>query len=92
MPSGHVAALKKMFASESETVSSQKSKFKVYNLSLGKGASVLDIIKTFESVTGMKIPVEYQGRRQGKIKTQCSFTDLNLKVMILLLIVVHVLF
>ena len=42
-----------------------QSGFKVYNLSLGKGGSVLDVIKAFEKVTGMKIPVEYTGRRQG---------------------------
>ena len=65
LDTGHVDALKKMFATESES-GPKKSEFKVYNLSLGNGSSVLDIIKAFEKVTGMKIPVEYQGRRQGK--------------------------
>ena len=64
MATGHVAALKKMFATESES-GPKTSGFKVYNLSLGNGSSVLDIIKAFEKMTGMKIPVEYQGRRQG---------------------------
>ena len=63
LASGHVAALKKMFSVEAGF----KSGFRVYNLSLGKGGSVLDIIKAFEKVTGMKIPVEYQGRRQGDV-------------------------
>ncbi len=40
---------------------------KFYNLSTGKGASVLDIIKAFEKITGMKIPVEYTGRREGDV-------------------------
>ena len=62
LASGHVAALKKMFSSTKEA---DKSGFKVYNLSLGKGGSVMDVIKAFEKVTGMKIPVEYVGRRQG---------------------------
>ena len=65
LATGHVAALKKMFTTESES-GPKKSQFKVYNLSLGNGSSVLDIIKAFEKVTGMKIPVEYQGRRQGE--------------------------
>ena len=70
LASGHVAALKKMFPSSSgndltESDKSGKSGFKVYNLSLGKGGSVLDVIKAFEKVTGMKIPVEYTGKRQG---------------------------
>ena len=54
LASGHVAALDKMFQD-------QENGIKFYNLSTGKGASVLDIIKAFEKVTGMKIPVEYTG-------------------------------
>ena len=65
LASGHVAALKKMFSSGNDLTEKDKPAFKVYNLSLGKGGSVLDVIKAFEKVTGMKIPVEYTGRRQG---------------------------
>ena len=54
LASGHVAALDKMFRGHENGI-------KFYNLSTGKGASVLDIIKAFEKVTGMKIPVEYTG-------------------------------
>ena len=54
LASGHVAALDKMFQDHENGI-------KFYNLSTGKGASVLDIIKAFEKVTGMKIPVEYTG-------------------------------
>merc|ERR1712109_366287 len=67
LASGHVAALKKMFSSENDLTEKDKPAFKVYNLSLGKGGSVLDVIKSFEKVTGMKIPVEYTGRRQGDV-------------------------
>ena len=59
LASGHVAALTKMFELEFS--------FKVYNLSRGKGASVLDIVKAFEKVTGLQIPMEYTGRRQGDV-------------------------
>lgn len=75
LATGHVAALKKMFATESES-GPKKSEFKVYNLSLGNGSSVLDIIKAFEKVTGMKIPVEYQGRRQGDVPALYAKCDL----------------
>ena len=64
LASGHVAALKRMFNTEPS--------FEVYNLSNGQGASVLNIIKTFEKVTGMKIPIEYQGRRQGDVPASYS--------------------
>lgn len=79
LASGHVAALKKMFADDAGS-----GCFKVYNLSTGNGASVLDIIKTFEDVTGMKIPVEYQGRRQGDVpasyaQSKLAETDLGWK-------------
>src|SRR6056297_4332794 len=36
-----------------------------YNLGTGRGSSVLDIIKTFEKVTGKKIPYELTDRRPG---------------------------
>ena len=36
-----------------------------YNVGLGSGFSVLDVVKTAEQVTGCKIPVDYQARRPG---------------------------
>jgi len=40
---------------------------KIYNLSTGKGYSVLDIVKSFEKVTGVKIPYQIKPRREGDI-------------------------
>ena len=37
------------------------------NLGTGKGSSVLEVIKTFEKVTGINIPYEIVGRRSGDI-------------------------
>ena len=37
------------------------------NLGTGLGYSVLDVITTFENVTGKKIPYEIVGRRSGDI-------------------------
>ncbi len=38
-----------------------------YNLGTGTGYSVLDLVKTFERVTGQKVPYEIVGRRPGDI-------------------------
>ncbi|WP_221567166.1 UDP-glucose 4-epimerase GalE [Alkalihalobacillus sp. TS-13] len=39
----------------------------VYNLGTGQGYSVLEVIRTFEEVTGIPIPFEITGRRPGDI-------------------------
>ena len=93
LASGHVAALAKMFKSDSE------NGLKFYNLSTGllkkikknwqlkfkltsrflfsgKGASVLDVIKSFEKVSGIKIPVEYTSRRQGDVPAYYANSEL----------------
>ncbi|MFK7778208.1 MAG: UDP-glucose 4-epimerase GalE [Gimesia sp.] len=36
-----------------------------YNIGLGHGYSVLDVVKTTEKVTGCEIPIEYRERRPG---------------------------
>ena len=41
----------------------------VFNLGTGVGYSVLDVVKTFESVNGIAIPYEVVGRRAGDIAT-----------------------
>ena len=41
----------------------------IYNLSTGRGYSVLDVVKTFEKVTGIKIPYTIEPRRAGDIAT-----------------------
>ncbi len=57
LAAGHYAALK---ALETPGVS-------IYNLGTGNGISVLDIINTFERVTGIKIPYQIADRRPGDI-------------------------
>ncbi|SHE31213.1 UDP-glucose 4-epimerase GalE [Alkalibacter saccharofermentans] len=53
---GHVAAIEK----------SQKGT-SVYNLGTGRGTSVLELIKAFEKINGIKIPYSITKRRQGDI-------------------------
>lgn len=55
---GHLAAIEKI---------DNIDKLKIYNLSTGNGYSILDIIKTFEKVSGKAIPYEIAERRKGDI-------------------------
>ena len=69
LANGHVAALKKMFETEFLGV-------KIYNLGTGQGASVLEMIKIFENISGRKIPYEITNRRPGDISTCYAKCDL----------------
>lgn len=56
----------------------QKQGIKIYNLGTGNGNSVLDIINTFEKVTGVKINYEVGPRRDGDIDTSvCDASRAN---------------
>ncbi|MDR3119513.1 MAG: UDP-glucose 4-epimerase GalE [Mediterranea sp.] len=46
----------------------QKAKVEVFNIGTGRGLSVLELIHTFESVTGVKLNYEIVGRRAGDIE------------------------
>ena len=54
----HVAALEKI-AKQSE------GNYNVYNISTGKPTSVMELIKTFEEVNGVKVPYTLGDRRPG---------------------------
>lgn len=53
---GHVVALEKLTPG-----------VHIYNLGTGQGTSVLQLVKVFEEVSGIKIPYEIVGRRSGDI-------------------------
>lgn len=40
----------------------------VFNLGTGRGLSVLEIVNTFMQVTGVNVPYEIVGRREGDIE------------------------
>ena len=63
---GHVKALEKL--------NKEHSGLFIYNLGTGKGASVLDLVQTFEKVNNIKIPYKIAPRRQGDIATCYSDT------------------
>lgn len=66
LAAGHVAAIDYMQTHQGENV---------FNLGTGQGYSVLDMVKTFEKVTGQKIPYEIAPRRAGDVATVYADPD-----------------
>ena len=58
----HIIAVERMLENK------QKSNYEFFNLGTGVGASVLEIINTFEEATGIKVPHEIVGRREGDVE------------------------
>lgn len=57
----HVASLKRMIDQKSN------SRYEIFNLGTGKGFSVMEVIQSFERVTGMKLNFKVVSRRPGDI-------------------------
>jgi UDP-glucose 4-epimerase len=57
----HVIALKRMLDNN------MKSSYEVFNLGTGKGISVMEVIQSFERVSGMKLNYQVFARRPGDI-------------------------
>ena len=58
----HVVAIKRLLEGKS------KSDYEIFNIGTGKGASVLELLKTFIEVTGQDVPYTIVGRREGDIE------------------------
>jgi UDP-glucose 4-epimerase len=65
----HIVALKRLIDNN------HQSQFEVFNLGTGKGNSVLEVIKTFEKVTGKKVNYKLVDRREGDITA--AYADTN---------------
>ncbi|MCL1945275.1 MAG: UDP-glucose 4-epimerase GalE [Firmicutes bacterium] len=63
---GHVSALKWVM---------NNSGVEFVNLGTGKGATVMEVVQTFEQVTGVKVPFEIVGRRAGDATEAVASTD-----------------
>lgn len=57
----HVVALERILEGKSEHA------YEVFNLGTGKGSSVLEVIQSFERVSGEKLPYEIGARREGDV-------------------------
>lgn len=71
LASGHVAAL--------NALQNNHLRLKIYNLGTGEGISVLELIKTFEKVTGTTVPYVIEKKREGDIVSMYANTDLAKK-------------
>jgi len=65
----HIIALKRLLNNKN------KSQYEVFNLGTGKGNSVLEVIKSFEKVTGQKVNYKLVDRREGDITA--AYADTN---------------
>ncbi len=65
----HVVDLAKAHVNGIERLDMDKKGMHIYNLGTGKGYSVLEMIKAFESANGVEVPYKIVGRRPGDIAT-----------------------
>ena len=57
----HVSSLKKLISSDADTV------IDIFNLGTGKGSSVLEVVKGFETANDVEVKYEFKPRRAGDI-------------------------
>lgn len=69
----HVLALQRMIDGRNT------SPYEVFNVGAGRGITVLEIVKAFENVTGVKLNYEIVGRRAGDIEKVWADTTLAQK-------------
>ena len=65
----HVIALQRLINKKN------LAKVETFNLGTGTGSSVLEVINTFEKVSGQKLPYKIVGRREGDIISAYANTD-----------------
>ena len=65
----HVIALQRLLSKKNI------AKVETFNLGTGTGSSVLEVINTFEKVSGKKLPYKIVGRREGDITSAYANTD-----------------
>jgi UDP-glucose 4-epimerase len=65
----HVIALQRLLNKKN------LEKVETFNLGTGTGSSVLEVIQSFEKVSGQKLPYKIVGRREGDITSAYANTD-----------------
>lgn len=66
----HVAALKKLMEDESNVAT-----IDIFNLGTGKGSSVLEVVKAFETANNVAVPYQICDRREGDITVAYANVD-----------------
>lgn len=59
----HIAAMNRLLNNK------QKNRYEIFNIGTGKGASVMEIIKSFEKVAGEKLKYKVVDRRPGDVSS-----------------------
>ncbi len=70
LANAHVKALDRLMNEE------QQDNYEVFNLGTGNGFSVLEVIKSFEKTSGLKLPYQIVGRRSGDVEATYASTEL----------------
>ncbi|OUR92603.1 UDP-glucose 4-epimerase GalE [Flavobacteriales bacterium 34_180_T64] len=65
----HVIALQRLLEKKND------SNYEVFNIGTGKGSSVLEVIESFERVSGIKLNYAYTARREGDIVS--AYADIS---------------
>jgi UDP-glucose 4-epimerase len=65
----HVIALKRLLDKKN------LEKVEIFNLGTGTGSSVLEVIQSFEKVSGQKLPYKIVARREGDVTSAYANTD-----------------
>jgi UDP-glucose 4-epimerase len=65
----HVVALQRLIDKKNA------DKVEIFNLGTGMGSSVLEVINTFEKVSGQKLPYKIVARREGDVTSAYANTD-----------------
>lgn len=65
----HVKALGRLLGKK------QEANYEVFNLGAGKGFSVLEVIQSFEKMTGVKLPFRIVARRAGDVPQMYASTQ-----------------
>lgn len=66
----HVAALNRMLKQKMNT------NYEIFNVGTGTPVSVMEIVKTFEKISGAKLPYKIVGRREGDVEKIWADTTL----------------
>ncbi|MGI9546579.1 MAG: UDP-glucose 4-epimerase GalE [Flavobacteriaceae bacterium] len=75
LASAHVVALERILNNE------QQQNYEIFNLGTGKGSTVLEVIQSFERVSGTKLNYKIVDRRSGDITEAYADTDKANKVL-----------
>lgn len=77
LAAGHLSALKNLFAQM--PVGQQRDTIRFYNIGTGRGYSVLETIRMFETINKVQVPYEFAQRRNGDAGEVFANADLAKK-------------